>query len=373
MTTPRPPLSQWHQDLGAVFLDANERNQVTHYGDPAAEYAALTSAAALLDLGFRGRLCLTGTDRVAFLNGQVTQNIKALQPNQGCLAALVDHRGKLQADLAVYALANELLLDFEPGLTPTIQPRLERFVIAEDVQVVDVSPHYGLLSLQGPLAATALTNALPGLPPPQPALQIASHPDTELGELYVVNRPRYGFPGFDLYGPVNTLGSLASKLLAAIRTAGGQPAGWDAAELARVEAAIPRFGADMDDRNLAPETGLETQAISYSKGCYIGQEVIARIRTYGQVSKSLRGLRLNLPPGSTPPKPGTTLCQAGKDVGLFTSVIQSPRLHATLALGYVRKECNAIGSTLEINGITGATATVTTLPFHPFTNPTTPP
>src|SRR5437879_5285016 len=145
-------LHKFHDGLNARFTEVNGMEAVEHYGDPLAEHAALREMAGLLDLSFRSRLCLTGTDRQKFLNGQVTNNVKDLRVGEGCYAALVNAKGKMQSDLNIYVLEHEILLDFEPGYSAAVAQRLEKYIIADDVQVVDVAPHYGLLSVQGPKA-----------------------------------------------------------------------------------------------------------------------------------------------------------------------------------------------------------------------------
>src|SRR2546430_15702694 len=139
-------IREFHQRLNARFTAVNRTEVVEHYGDPAAEHAALRETAGVLDLSFRSRLCLTGAHRQKFLNGQVTNNVKDLKTGEGCYAALVNAKGKMQSDLNIYVLENEILLDFEPGYSAAVAQRLEKFIIADDVQAVDVAPHYGLLS-----------------------------------------------------------------------------------------------------------------------------------------------------------------------------------------------------------------------------------
>jgi len=146
--------------------------------------------------------------------------------------------------------------------------------------------------------------------------------------------------GFDLFVPVATTSILAEKLRVLAPQVNGRFCGWDAFEIARIEAGVPRFGIDVDETNLPPEAGLEKEAISYSKGCYIGQEVIARIRTYGQVAKTLCGLRLEGDSDSLPTKGDKILC-GDKDCGYITSAVWSPTLKANLALGYVRRQVGA--------------------------------
>jgi len=156
---------------------------------------------------------------------------------------------------------------------------------------------------------------------------------------------------------------VVEKALAAARNLGGRPCGWQAIEMARIEAGIPRFGVDMDETNLPPEAGIDARAISYTKGCYIGQEVIARIRTYGQVAKALRGLRLadNL---KDVPRKGDKLYLGDKEIGYVTSAIASPTLKSNIALAYVRREANQIGAELILQTSAGkSSAKIVQLPF----------
>jgi folate-binding protein YgfZ len=314
-----------------------------------------------VDLSFRGRLCVLGADRRSFLNGQVTQNVKDLKTGEGCYAALITAKGRMRSDLNIYCLEGELLLDFEPGLSAAVRARLEKHIIAEDAQVADAAPHYGLLSLQGPRAAAVLEGL--SLRGPQKNFWAARFENVALGEVYVANQPRFGTAGFDLFVAVEALPAAAKQVLTAARAAGGRLCGWAALETARIEAGIPRFGADMDGTNLPPEAGLDNRAVSYSKGCYVGQEVMARIRTYGQVAKTLRGLRL---PDDLPalPNRGDKLFLGGKEVGRITSAAASPALRANIALGYVWREANQTGTELLLEtGGKKVPARIVDLPF----------
>lgn len=321
---------------------------------PESEYRALTQAAALLDLSDRGRLCLVGADREKFLHGQITNDLLRLKTGEGLYAALASAKGRLEADLFVYKLDDELLLDFEPGLTAPITARLEKFIIAEDVQVVDVASHYRLFSLQGPKAAETLRAS--GIAAELPTVPLSSRkaPQPE-GECLVIRNDRFGLDGFDLLVPTEA----SARVWEACERAGAVRVNREAAEIARIERGIPRFGIDMTGENLVPETGLENRAISYSKGCYIGQEVIARIRTYGQVAKALRLLRLE--GEGTLPKSGQKLEAEGREVGAVTSACDSPLHRARVALAYVRKEANALGTRLSLKE-TGERAEVIALP-----------
>jgi len=356
-------LHDLHASHGAVFGVVNDVEVVLNHGDVLREHTALRSTVGLLDLSMRGRVCVTGADRIRFVNGQVTNNIKALSPGRGCQAALVTAKGKMESDLNVICLAEELLLDFEPGFTPRVADRLERYVVADDVAVVDIGPQFGLLSVQGPRAAAALESArlapsLPGDP-----LSSSAEKVDGIGELVTVRHGRLNADGFDLFAPADGMVELFGRLATAVRSAGGGLCGWEAAELVRVEQGIPRFGQDMDENNIPLEAGLERSTVSYSKGCYIGQEVLNRIHTMGQVTRLLRGLLLDASLSELPAR-GTRLTHGGKEVGYVTSAIHSPRLNAPIALGYVRREVNQPGTALQLAGEGGGGAvTVTDLPF----------
>jgi folate-binding protein YgfZ len=355
-------LHEFHQAAGARFGAVREGEAVADYGNMPAEHDALWKTAGVLDLSSRGRLCLTGTDRLRFLHGQVTNDVNALQVGQGCYAALVTAKGRMVSDLNIYRLENELLLDFEPGLVERVTQRLEHYIIADDVQVVPVLAEYGLLSVQGPRAEMVMAGMEIGEIPARP-LTVRAVRDATLGEICVVNQPRLGTNGFDVFAPAASMDALARKVLVAATKIGGRLSGWEAFELARIEAGLPRFGVDMDESNLVPETGIEARAISYSKGCYIGQEVIARIRTYGQVTKTLRGLRFASALSALPER-GAKLYQDDKEVGHVTSAVESLRYHAKIGLGYVRHEANATGTELRLaTGDEGARVRVVDLPF----------
>lgn len=335
------------------------------FSDIGKEYDYLKSGLGLIDQSRRGRVCLLGEDRVRFLNGQITNQLESLPTGYGVLAGLVNAKGKLEADLRVYVLRDELLLDFEPGLTDKITQRLEKYIIADDVEAVDVSEDYGTFSILGPLARQAILS--------HP--EIHKVPDTELGveiiaredgtEWVLIRNSRWGVEGYDILAPWDELIPLAEHLTDFAKDNHGGWIGEIAQESHRIEAGWPKYGVDMDESNLAPETGLEKSAISYNKGCYIGQEVIARIRTYGQVAKSLRGFWLpeNL---ETSPQPGAELFFNGKKVGYLTSSLKSSKYGRWIALGYARKECNKPGSRLKVGAAEAEVeATIVSLPFQP--------
>jgi len=306
------------------------------------DYEVLTNSAAWIDHSTRGRLCLLGADRANFLHGQVTNNVRDLRPGQGCYAALANNKGKMTSDLNIYVLENEILLDLEPGLSARVVDRLNKFIIADDVQVVDASQGFDLITVLGPQAPQLCRDL--GFPAPPDPIQIVFFETS-----YVATTTRFGIPAVDIFFPRTE--NILERLQSVPRCSP------EALDLVRIENGAPRFGVDMDENTLVPEA-IE-HAISYNKGCYIGQEVIARIRTYGQVAKALRGLRFEQ--GALAPKAGDRIMHDLKDVGWITSAALSPKLQRPIALGYVRKECNQLGRRLTVNG---SPAEVAPLPFQ---------
>lgn len=360
----RLELHDFHQKLGGRFTTLNGAEVVADYGNADGEHTALHEAAGILDLSFRSRLCLTGADRIRLLHGQVTNDVKALVAGAGCYAALVTAKGRMESDLNIYCLADELLLDFEPGLAAAISQRLEKYIVADDVQVVDVASMYGLLSLQGPKADVIVSSLGVFATLPKGYFDFVKADAPELGELYLMNQPRTGSVGYDLFVPTAGMSSAIEKFIGVAQKQGGRPCGWTALESARIEAGIPRFGLDMDETNFPQECGIEERAVSYNKGCYIGQEVLNRIHTMGHVNKHLCGLRLADSPASLPSK-GDKLFQKEKEVGYVTSSLAAKPLKAKIALGYVRKEANKIGAELIVRMSTGdSSARVVELPFR---------
>src|ERR1041385_4430799 len=178
-------LREFHQMLNARFGQWNGAEIATDYGDVLAEHKAFRESTGVIDLSFRSRICLTGADRIRFLHGQVTNDVKRLRVGEGCYSAITNAKGKMESDLNIFCLQDELLLDFEPGLTQRVSQRLEKFIVADDAQIIDVRPHYGLISVQGPKAEE--TVRAPGL-----FAEISTKPfgsikisDRALGEIYL--------------------------------------------------------------------------------------------------------------------------------------------------------------------------------------------
>ena len=312
----------------------------------AGEYRTLKQGCGLLDRSERGKLALTGTERKPFLAGQVTNDIEGLQAGGGCYAAFLTHKGKMLGDLRVLAVEDdgaepELLLDTERATLQALFDLVRRFKIGYDVELHKRTVQRGLLSLVGP-AARAVAGA-EDLPPDE-----HSHRAGEIAGHAV--RLIATDVGVDVLCEAEDTDSVRTALLAA----GAAPASEQAAEILRVERGRPRYGVDADDATIPQEAGLNERAVSFTKGCYVGQETVARLFYRGKPNRHLRGLKL-----SEPVAPGAELQLGERVVGTISSSLVSPEL-GPIALALVRREA-APGDTVAVAG--GTSAEVVELPF----------
>ncbi len=342
------PSSSLHRAAGATLADVDGVERLEHYGDPSALAHAARTGAGLLDLSDRGRLAVVGPDRESWLQGMVTADVKKLEVGAGCAATVVTVKGKLLATLRVFKRPDELWIDLDAERVAPALDHLRRHIIMEECELVDRSAETAMLGLHGP-RARALLGAEPLAEHRQAQLVVGGQP------LLAIGSQELGLEGFDLWLTPGACAPAWTKLL----NAGATPLGFDAAEILRVEAGRPRFGAELDEDVLPMEAGLE-RAIAYDKGCYVGQEVIARVSHRGHVNRKLAGLWIS---GDAPAEAGATLTREGKPAGEVRSSLVSERFRSPIALGYVRREALTPGTTLALPD--GRTATVTTLPFAP--------
>ncbi|MEW6683330.1 MAG: glycine cleavage T C-terminal barrel domain-containing protein [Nitrospirota bacterium] len=327
------------------------------------EYHALRAGAGLLDHSDRVRLRITGAERAKFLQGILTNDTALLSPGRGLYGAVLTAKGKMQADLTAYALPEWFWVDSEPELAAKLPALLSRYTIGSDAAVADISSTHGLLGLYGPEAPRTLGVAFPGLAVPTTDLAVTE--TTWNGHQLVIAEAGYpGTPGYKVLVPAGALEVARQALVAAGATAVGA----EALDAVRIESGVPRFGADMSEENFPPEARIEARAVSYTKGCYMGQETIARIKTYGHVNRLLVGL---LPETDQPIPHGTKLyhpdvtsvLRENKEAGYVTSSVYSPALKRIIALGYVNRKVEAPGTIVTIGQDAAVHATVTALPF----------
>jgi folate-binding protein YgfZ len=338
---------------GAIRGEGFGRPVVTGFGDVGAEYAALRSGCALLDAGFRGFGCLTGEDRTTFVQGMVSNDVAKLAPGEGVHAAILTVQGRVVTDLRIYVLDGSIWFDFPAHRRTTGLETLEKYVVADDVEFVE-PPLAPLVLLEG-RTAPAVFDAAFGVA--VESLARCAHREFHFAgtPLRVVAVTHSGETGYLIAGPH----AVATALWERARHAGAVPVGADALDIARVEAGIPLIDADMDESYLAPEVGL-ADAISFRKGCYIGQEVVERVASRGNVQKKLVGLRLE---GTTAVPPQAAFLADGKDAGFVTSCVVSPDL-GVIALGYARRAVWDSGTHVDVAvGDTLRSATVVDLPL----------
>ncbi len=301
------PLNELHRADGAIFEEREGWLLPSRYGDPAAEHRAVMTGVGLGDRSMVGKVTVSGRDRAAFLQGMLSNDIKAHQPGQGCPAAFLDAHGKVVSLLTAFVLEDRILLELPTGSTEKFLQAIDRFLISEKAYFEASDGAYVVLAVQGP-AAERMLEGLSGA-----RFDAAPYSHQEV-------------------------------------TMAGAP----------VRPGIPSFGHDVDDSVILPETRLD-HFVSYTKGCYIGQETVARVKYRGHINRGLSGLLLD---GDRVPASGDPILAEGKEVGRVTSAVRSLALGRPIALGYVRREHFEPGSavTVEMDGSPGS-ARVAELPF----------
>jgi aminomethyltransferase len=283
-------------------------------------YQALREGVAWLDLSSRGRILARGRDRARLLHNLTTNDVKRLTPGSGCYAFLLNPQGRIQSDLEIFCFADHYLLGTEPEMRERAIQQIRRYIISDQVDLADVTESTSAVAVEGPGAAAALA----ALNAPVPDADYGHLP---WGDLTVAAVSLTGQPGFRFFLPSPDIAALASRLDAV----GVLPATPEDARLARVENGKPRYGEDILDTSLPQETK-QMHAISFTKGCYLGQEIVERIRARGHVNRKLERLELD---ATEPPAPGTKLAVEGGEAEV-TSAVYSPGLGKVVALAYVR-------------------------------------
>ena len=356
----RSPLYGTELAAGAAFGVWFDWELPARFDDPTIEHRAVRGSVGLLDLSYRGILELTGKDSTRFLNGMVTNDVRSLNLGYGQYAAMLTPHGELLADMWIYAIADGYCLDLHEELIPKVREVLERHLIADQVEVRDRSAEFVIVSLQGRASVGPLARLGVG-----GAKDLAEYQHLEAAiegtPVRVIRDSETGEEGFVLVVPVVAAAVVWQALLLAGRHEQLRPVGMEALNTLRIEAGIPWYGLDMDENNLLQEAGLE-RAASLSKGCYIGQETVARIAHRGHVNWHLVGLLLE---GGEAPEVGAKLLHEQREVGRITSAVRSPTLDRPIALGYVRRERMASGTILQLQTRKGTgSAEVTPLPFY---------
>src|SRR5262245_36204729 len=357
--TPRNlPLNEIHQAAGASFMHLFGWRIVRSFSSVESEYWAIRKSAGLIDLSWSGIFELKGDDRTRFLHGMVTNDIKSLTPGSGCYAAFLSPQGRMTSDMRIFCSADSLILTTEPLGREKLGPGLRKYIIGDRPLLLDQSEGLALLSLQGATATPCLSEIVSQ---PLSLQRPYDHLEATLGSarVRICNVRRTGVGGLDIIVDRQGLAEVWDLILQRGKKHGVQPAGFEGFDIHRIEAGIPWYGLDMDENTLPIEAGLEKDAINFNKGCYIGQESVARITYRGHVNRKLVGLTLS---NSRPASKGEKIYKDDQDGGWVTSSEYSPALKTAIALGYLRREFLTPGNDVLI-GTDGVGSRVTALPF----------
>jgi folate-binding protein YgfZ len=309
----------------------------TRFADPRREYAALTRRSAVVDLGFRSVVRVTGPDRVSFLQGMLSCDVAALASGQAAHGLLLTIQGRVTADVRVLATGDALLLDVDGRARAAMREALEKLLVADDVEFADAAPPLAPVGLEGPGTA-ALVAACGG-----ESVPVDRHADIRIGGAIVraLGASEVRGPGVVLLAPADAAVAVWDALVGA----GAEACGMQALEARRVESGVPRIGVDMDGSTLAIELPVE-DLISTTKGCYLGQEVVARGTARGQVQRRLVGVIFE---GAEPVR-GAALHHGGKEVGRVTSTARARGADGLIGLAFVRREHWDPGTELDVDG-----------------------
>lgn len=345
------PLLSEHRAAHAKLEEYVGSNLPGVFSDFESEWRAGRESVALFDTNWHAITVLTGPDRVRYLNAVVTNNIQALGEGKGTIALLLNPQGHILAELEVYAAKDRLTILSHASVRQRTNATLDKYIIMDDVELEDATDKFGTIAVEGPRAPSVLSQAT--------GIAIESLPefawrDAKINWVAcrVIRKSYFGSPGAEILAQREHLGSLWRTVHASVKASGGTAIGMEALNSLRLEAGVPWFPLDFNDSVIPHEAGLEGTHISFSKGCYTGQEIVERVRSRGQVNRMR--VRLNFSSEKAPIE-GTKLRAGGAEVGYVTSAAFSPAAGTAIGMGYVRREHASGGSVIEFDG---GTATV---------------
>ncbi len=356
------PLHEYHLKLGATFEEVAGWEMPAHYGKWTAEYQAVRQAVGLSDLSHRGKIRITGDDRITWLQSLISNDILPLQPGQGRYSSFLTHKGKMLGYFRVYALSDSLWVEDVGEVGDATFQALRKFLLyGVKAKMENCAESWGLLLISGPKACSTVSAAfgveMSDLTPLSAiSARIGGH------AAYVLRTEETGEDDLEILLPADALSTTWERLMEAGAVYGIKAVGAHAREALRIEAGLPKAGADLNEEIVPPEANLEGKAFSLNKGCYPGQEVVARMDTYGHVRRKLVGFVLK---DTAIPPHGAKLFSGDREVGWISSATRSPQLNAVIAFGFPLRDFSEPGMelTVEFDGHRHP-ATVHTLPFH---------
>jgi folate-binding protein YgfZ len=314
------------------------------FADPRSEFAALVGGCGVYDLGFRARISLTGGDRVRWLNGMVTNNIRDLASGHGVYAFLLNPQGRILGDMVVYNLGERLAVETDRSQVEKIVATFDHYIIMDDVEVADISAEKTALGLAGPKSRAVLNAAGIEVPEMQPLEMVTPRCNCDCGcvECTVVRSEDAQQESYEIWLAPQDVYKTWRSLIAA----GATSAGSEALEMRRIVAGVPLYGVDMRERDLPQETE-QMRALNFNKGCYVGQEIVERIRSRGNVHRKFTGFLLECAAAIAA---AAKITSDEKEVGEVTSVatVPTPSGERTVALGYIRREVGVPGREVTI-------------------------
>lgn len=348
------PLRAEHQKAGARFTAPPAEYfgcaLPAHYGDAQREYKFARESAALIDKNYRAVLQFTGKDRARYLNAVLTGNIRDLTPGRGNISLLLNPQGRILAEVETLALPDRLLAISYAMIRERLVETFDKFIIMDDVTMEDLTDKLGTLALDGPKAAEIVREVFGA---DLDRLAELSHVETNRAGIScrIIRTSSGNISGADVLTARDNLAALWNVLLEAARKRGGGPVGYDALNILRLEEGVAWYGVDFDENQIPHQAALEATHISYTKGCYTGQEIVERVRSRGQIQRRRVMLRFS---GDAIPRAGETLlassAEGPAEIGFVTRAAKSPKLGAVIGMGYVRREQTEAGSKVKWSG-----------------------
>lgn len=346
------PLLDLHQAANARLIEEAGWRIPASYGNAVAEHLACREGAVAIDLSHRGNLCFSGPDTEEFLHRMLSNRVQELDPGEGAYNTFLTRQGKFISDMYLYKFESSVVASVAPGMAGILAEEIDRFIIMDQVGVANETENSFCFGLFGPSSREIIIKANMGDPSPE------EHGHTTSGNMMIARELWTGEDGYLLLGPRDE----AESVWRVLTESGAKPAGVATLESLTLEAGVPLFGKDMTSAVNPMQAGLEEKAIDFDKGCYIGQEVIAKIKYLGQVNRGLVGLKIG---GEITPEAGAAVYSDEKNIGSITRSAYCPTTDAILAFSYLPRTQMEPGTHVKVDCPGGASeATVESLPFY---------
>jgi folate-binding protein YgfZ len=343
------PLISEHKNAGARMGEFAGCVLPESFTDFDQEYRAARENVAIFDTNWHAIFSFSGRDRVRYLHAITSNNIKELGEGYGLPALLLNPQGHILAELELYALKEKILCLSHLSARERTFATMKKYILGSQVQLEDVTEQLGSIAVEGPRAASVIAEAT-GLALTGFSEFATAEVQIDAVPCHLIRRSRFGGIGAEIIAPRQHLALLWTNLRASVHAQHGSPIGMKTLNALRLEAGLPWFPQDFNDGMIPHEAVLENSHISFTKGCYTGQEIVERVRSRGHVNRKRVMMKFSMSPADAVPAPGTKLRAGGTDVGIVTSAAYSPAVNAPIGMGYLRREHNTAGSIVELDG-----------------------